>query len=111
MATLSQVTQGVNDYFAESSEGAPASAIVTLAANSAVNAINEIRGYASDEDPFDVLEDKYLYTAVRIGIYLCEKQGMGSATSVSENGISRVFETGDIPPSLLGQVTPVCRGW
>lgn len=84
---------------------------MNLAAESAINAINEIRRYENKDNPQDVLEDKYLTRAVRIAVYLCDKEGVEGVTSFSENGLSRVYETGDIPPSLLSTVTPVCRGW
>lgn len=110
MATQAQVVKGVNDYFGASSEGAPNLAVVTMAAQSAIDAINEIRNYTGDTEE-DVIETRYVNLAVRMAVCLCEKQGADGAVMFSENGISRSFETGDIPPSLLGQVTPICRGW
>lgn len=110
MATQAQVVKGASDYFGASSEGAPNLAVITMAAQSAIDAINEIRDYRTI-DTEEVIETRYLNLAIRIAVYLCEKQGVDGAMSFSENGIMRSFETGDIPPSMLGQVTPICRGW
>lgn len=163
MATLTQVATGVNAYFGASDQDAPSKAVVLLAAQSAIDAINDVRRYepvrlipeVEDEtegsgieplddsvetdapeetddqdepigdvavsvpsvpltpalDVWDVLEDRYLSRAVRIAVYLCEKEGVDGAVTFSENGVSRSFETGDIPPSMLKSITPICVGF
>lgn len=42
----------------------------------------------------------------KIAAYLINKQGADGQTSHSENGISRTYESGGVPESLLGQITP-----
>lgn len=155
MATLTNVVDNVKAYYGVSDQEAPALPVIVMAAQSAIDAINDIRRYkpvclikepedeiitslADDEntdetvpeqpdgtetpsvpsvpitpviDVWDVLEDRYLSRAVRIAVYLCEKEGVDGVTSFSENGISRSFETGDIPASMLRTVTPICIGF
>lgn len=117
MATLSAVIAGVTEYYESSDQGAPAEAVVRLNAQSAVDAINDIRRYEpvieglGDDVVVHLVEDKYLSRAIRIAIYLCEKEGVDGTIAFSENGVSRSFEAGDIPASLLRGVTPVCFGY
>lgn len=60
--------------------------------------------------PFDptvtVVPTQYEYVQVEIAVYLLNKRGAEGQTSHSENGISRVYEDGDIPPTLLREITP-----
>lgn len=62
--------------------------------------------------PFDpsILEvpKQYEYLQVEIAVYLLNKRGAEGETAHSENGISRTYEDGDIPPTLLRQIVPVC---
>jgi hypothetical protein len=44
---------------------------------------------------------------VRVAVYLYNKIGAEGQISHSENGISRGYEPGDIPESLLKEVTPL----
>lgn len=112
MATIQDVVDGVTKYYGESAQDSPSTTVIGLNANSAVDAINDIRRYvAQDDAPDDVLEDKYLSRAIRICVYLCNKEGIDGTTGFSENGISRSYETGDIPGSLLKTVTPICKGF
>lgn len=155
MATLTRVVEGVTAYYGVSDQEAPAVPVIMMAAQSAIDAINDIRRYkpvclipetddgeegatALDEntdetvpeqpgdgetpsvpsvpvtsviDVWDVLEDRYLSRAIRIAVYLCEKEGVDGVTSFSENGISRSFETGDVPASMLRTITPICIGF
>lgn len=55
----------------------------------------------------DVIEQKYVPVAAKIANYWIEKLGYMGASNLSENGVSRTYETGDIPNSLLRQITPV----
>ena len=118
MATLEQIVAGTNPYFGASAQGAPDEAVVRLNAQSAADAINEIRRYSPvltvndvGEVVPDVIEDQYLSRAIRITVYLCTKEGVDSAIGFSENGVTRQYETGDIPPSLLKSITPICIGF
>ena len=42
----------------------------------------------------------------RLAAYFINKRGADGETSHSENGISRSYESGDIPPSILRELTP-----
>lgn len=57
----------------------------------------------------DRVEDKYLTTQIKIAIELYNKMGAEGQTSHSENSISRSYESADISPSLLKQITPVAK--
>lgn len=110
MATLQDVVDRVSDYYGGSAQEPPSDAVIEMNAQSAVDAINDIRRYVSDTED-EVLEDKYLTRAVRITVYLCNKEGVDGVVTFSENGVSRSYETGDIPGSLLRTITPICRGF
>lgn len=60
--------------------------------------------------PFDttqtVVPDKYAYTQVEIAVYLLNKRGAEGQTAHGENGISRSYEDGDVPPSLMREIVP-----
>ena len=60
-----------------------------------------------DENGEPILEKRYLDLQVRIAIYLYNKMGAEGQIAHSENGISRSYEAGDIPESLLNQVVPL----
>ena len=69
----------------------------------------------TDEEDKDVLST-YLSLAekvvlqrayVEIAAYMINKRGAEGEVSHSENGVSRTYEDGDIPPSLLRAITPV----
>lgn len=54
-----------------------------------------------------ILDVRYYDLQVRIAVFLYNKMGAEGQTSHSENSISRSYETGDIPESLLRHVTPL----
>lgn len=60
--------------------------------------------------PFDptvtVVPDQYAHTQVEIAVYLLNKRGAEGQTAHSENGISRSYEDGDVPPTLLRDIVP-----
>lgn len=60
--------------------------------------------------PFDstvtVVPDRYAYNQVEIAVYLVNKRGAEGETAHSENGISRSYEDGDVPPTLLREIVP-----
>lgn len=60
--------------------------------------------------PFDptVVEvpEQYAHVQVEIAVYLLNKRGAEGQTSHSENGISRSYEDGDVPPTLLREIVP-----
>ena len=49
---------------------------------------------------------KYHYTQLEVAAYLLNKRGAEGETAHSENGISRSYEDGDVPPSLMREVVP-----
>lgn len=49
----------------------------------------------------------YHTTHVEIAAYLLNKRGAEGETAHSENGVSRSYEDGDIPPTLLRRITPM----
>lgn len=73
-----------------------------FSAISAEMAIRHIRRQTPDED----IEPQYKNLAVRMALYLYRKRGVDGAVAFSENGISRSYEVGDFPPSMLAQIAP-----
>lgn len=53
-----------------------------------------------------VVPDRYAYNQVEIAAYLVNKRGAEGETAHSENGISRSYEDGDVPPTLLREIVP-----
>ena len=45
---------------------------------------------------------------MRMAVELFSKMGAEGQTMHTENGVSRTWEAGDVSPSLLRQVIPVC---
>ena len=63
-------------------------------------------------DPFGTMEEsaflaKYPDVVVDAAAYLLNKRGWDYQTAHSENGISRSFETGSLPNSILNRITPI----
>ncbi|HIR04231.1 MAG TPA: phage head-tail connector protein [Candidatus Scatovicinus merdipullorum] len=58
----------------------------------------------------DVTEipDQYSYLQVEIAAYMLNKRGAEGQTSHTENGVSRSYENGDVPSSMLKSVVPYC---
>lgn len=54
------------------------------------------------------VSNQYARIQVAIALELYAKRGAEAQTMHSENGISRTYEAGDISPSLLRQITPMC---
>ena len=50
--------------------------------------------------------EQYGFTQVEIAVYLLNKRGAEGQTAHSENGISRSYEDGDVPPTLLRDIVP-----
>ena len=49
----------------------------------------------------------YETVQVEIAAYMLNKRGAEGETAHSENGVSRSYENGDIPPTLLRRITPM----
>lgn len=63
------------------------------------------RAYPFDPSIMEVPE-QYSYLQVEIATYLLNKRGGEGELSHSENGISRSYEDGDVPPTLLRDIVP-----
>ena len=61
--------------------------------------------------PFDpeekVVPARYEYIQVQIAVYLLNKRGAEGELKHSENGISRSYENGDLPASLMRDIIPL----
>lgn len=51
---------------------------------------------------------RYALLQCEIATYLLNKRGAEGQTSHSENGISRSYESADVPESMLSNVIPYC---
>jgi hypothetical protein len=63
------------------------------------------RAYPYDDTVTDVPR-RYGYLQCDIAAYLLNKRGAEGQTAHSENGISRSYESADIPESMLSEVVP-----
>ena len=64
-------------------------------------------------DPFGIsnsedILNRYGSVQVREAAYLLNKRGAEGEMTHTENGITRTYEDGDIPKSLLRELTPIC---
>ncbi len=65
--------------------------------------------------PFDTTDDdrvvpaRYEGVQLEIAAYLLNKRGAEGEKSHTENGITRSYENGDIPDSLLRRIVPTAR--
>ena len=64
------------------------------------------RAYPFGTDETEV-PTRYDFLQCEIAAYLLNKRGAEGQTAHSENGISRSYESADVPESLLGAVTPM----
>jgi len=53
-----------------------------------------------------VVPSKYEYKQCEIAAFLLNKRGAEGQTGHNENGVSRAYEGGTIPPSMLAEITP-----
>jgi hypothetical protein len=51
---------------------------------------------------------RYDFVQIEVAVYMLSKRDGEYQTSSSENGISRSWESGGVPPSLLSRITPFC---
>ena len=66
--------------------------------------LNRAYPYGTDETE---VPPRYDFLHCEIAAYLLNKRGAEGQTGHSENGISRSYESADVPESLLGAVTPM----
>ena len=65
--------------------------------------LNRAYPYGTEETE---VPSRYDFLQCEIAAYLLNKRGAEGQTAHSENGISRSYESADVPESLLGAVTP-----
>jgi hypothetical protein len=75
-------------------------AVAELAATQAVDAIKFYRGLAPNDD----FEGEYTSLAIEMAVYLWNKRGIDGVLIMSENGVSRSFEAGSFPRSMLSRI-------
>ena len=63
------------------------------------------RAYPYTEE--DKVPAQYDTVHVEIAAYMLNKRGAEGETAHSENGVSRSYEDGDIPPTLLRRILPM----
>ena len=73
---------------------------LTIAGRKIIN-----RAYPYD-DTVDEVPRRYGYLQCEIAAYLLNKRGAEGQTAHSENGISRSYESADVPESMLREVIP-----
>lgn len=84
------------------SDDATLTVYLTLSANKVLR-----RAYPYD-NTVTVVPAQYETLQCAIAAYLWNKRGAEGQTSHSENGISRSYESSDVPESLLSHITPYC---
>ena len=75
-------------------------AYLNIAGNKIIN-----RAYPFGTDESEVPK-RYDFLQCEIAAYLLNKRGAEGQTGHSENGISRSYESADVPESMLNAVTP-----
>jgi len=58
----------------------------------------------------ETLPARYVGKQIEIAVYLYNKQGAEGQTAHSENGISRTYESADVPESMLRGIVPFVGG-
>ena len=66
------------------------------------------RRYPFGQPENATVEARFEHVQVKIALELYAKMGAEGQTAHSENGINRSYETADVSPSLLRQITPKC---
>lgn len=87
----------------DETDDAVISAFLSMAGDAIINYVDPYRTTDRDE-----LLDKYGGIQAKAASYFLNKRGADGQTSHSENGISRSYESGDLPASLLREITPFC---
>lgn len=77
-------------------------AYLTIAGQKIIN-----RAYPYDDTVTEVPR-RYGVLQCEIAAYLLNKRGAEGEVSHSENGISRTYESADVPDSMLSDVVPHC---
>lgn len=98
---LVKITCGLVD--AEATEEDKVRSYLAIAKRKILNRMYPFKPDASE------IPAKYEMLQCEIAAYLYNKQGAEGQLSHSENGISRSYENGDVPESLMRQITPFGR--
>lgn len=69
--------------------------------------LNRLYPFVNDRTGLEIPE-RYDDLQIEIAIVLMNKRGVEGEVSHSENGVSRTYGNGDIPNSLLAEITPLC---
>ena len=64
------------------------------------------RAYPFNPDVSEV-PDRYAVNQLEIATFLLNKRGAEGQTAHSENGISRSYSGGDVPPEMLRAIVPM----
>lgn len=59
------------------------------------------------DDRIEEVPPKYDAVHIEIAAYMLNKRGAEGEVHHSENGVSRTYEDGDIPPTLLRRIIPM----
>ena len=66
--------------------------------------LNRAYPYGSEDTE---VPTRYSFLQCEIAAYLLNKRGAEGQTGHNENGISRSYESADVPESMLGAITPM----
>ena len=69
--------------------------------------LNRLYPFVNDRTGLEIPE-RYDDLQIEIAIVLMNKRGVEGEVAHSENGVSRTYGNGDIPNSLLAEITPLC---
>lgn len=69
------------------------------------DAENTIRRYRQQEDTEEI-EAKYKGLAIEMAVYQYNKRGVDGVISFTENNVTRSYESGSYPSSMLRRITP-----
>ena len=62
-------------------------------------------------DGTEIMPEKYEGEQIEIALYMLNKRGAEGETEHSDGGVSRVYESGDIPASLKSRITAYVGGF
>lgn len=65
--------------------------------------------FGYDKDAIIEVPSPYEVTQVNIAAYLLNKRGAEGESAHSENGVSRTYEDGGVPASMLRVVVPIAK--
>ncbi len=66
------------------------------------------KAYPFGDAPF-AMPTQYDRTHIDVAVYLLNKRGAEGETMHNENGVSRTYESSDVPPSMLRGIIPHAR--